>query len=73
MTPLKLSLSPAHAIAVQTGSDEQVVPLTIAAGPTSQYFDLVRRACRSGRPGVRRDKSARRARLVDGQRRGTSR
>src|SRR6267142_1964263 len=42
MTPLKLSLSPgAHTITVRTGSDERVVPLTIAAGAdVTQYFEM---------------------------------
>jgi len=42
MTPLTLSLAPgAHTITVRSGSDERVVPLTIAAGAdVTQYFEM---------------------------------
>jgi hypothetical protein len=42
MTPVTLSLTPgAHTITVRSGSDERVVPLTIAAGAdVTQYFEM---------------------------------
>jgi hypothetical protein len=42
VTPLTLSVTPgAHTIAVRSGGDERVVPLTIAAGAeVTQYFDM---------------------------------
>jgi hypothetical protein len=42
MTPLTLSMKPgAHTITVRTGSEERVVPLTIAAGAdVTQYFEM---------------------------------
>ena len=64
-TPLTLSLTPgAHTITVRNGSDERVVPLTIASGAEiSQYFEMkaVEPTARR-RPAVHRDRSARRAR-----------
>jgi PEGA domain-containing protein len=41
-TPLKLALEPgAHTITIRSGSDERVVPLTIAAGAeVTQYFEI---------------------------------
>jgi hypothetical protein len=42
MTPLTLSMKPgAHTITVRTGTEERVVPLTIAAGADiTQYFEM---------------------------------
>ena len=64
-TPLTLSLAPGpHTITVRNGSDERVVPLTIAAGAdvTPVLRDEAGRAGCPRRPGVRCDRSAGRAR-----------
>jgi hypothetical protein len=75
MTPLTLSLTPgAHAITVRTGSDERVVPLTIAAGAeVTQYFEMKAAvpAVLFGRVSVATDPPGARV-AVDGRPRGTS-
>jgi serine/threonine-protein kinase len=74
-TPLKLSLSPgAHTVIVRTGSDERVVPLTIAAGAdVTQYFEMKapQPAALVGQVSVETDPPGARV-TIDGQRRGTS-
>ena len=74
-TPLTLALAPgAHTITIRSGSDERVVPLTIAAGAdVSQYFEM-----RAGEPvalfgqvSVTTDPPGARV-AVDGRPRGTS-
>jgi hypothetical protein len=74
-TPLKLSLSPgAHTVTVRTGSDERVVPLTIAAGAdVTQYFEMKAAAPAAllGGLSVTTDPPGARV-MIDGQRRGTS-
>jgi PEGA domain-containing protein len=74
-TPLTLSLAPgAHTIVVRSGSDERVVPLTIAAGADiTQYFEMkaVVAAALVGRVSVATDPPGARV-AVDGLPRGTS-
>ena len=75
MTPLTLSLTPgAHTIAVRSGSDERVVPLTIAAGAdVTHYFEMKagEPAALFGRVSIATDPSGARVSL-DGRPRGTS-
>ena len=75
MTPLTLSLtSGAHTIVVRSGSDERVVPLTIAAGAdVTHYFEMKagEPVALLGRVSVATDPSGARV-AVDGQPRGTS-
>jgi PEGA domain-containing protein len=75
MTPLTLSLTPgAHTITVRSGSDERVVPLTIAAGAdVTHYFEMKagEPAALFGRVSVTTDPPGARV-AVDGRPRGTS-
>jgi hypothetical protein len=75
MTPLTLALAPgAHTITVRSGSDERVVPLTIAAGAdVSQYFEMKTAAPAAlfGRVSVATDPPGARV-AIDGRPRGTS-
>ena len=64
-TPLTLALTPGvHSLIIRSGSDERVVPLTIAPGAeVTQYLrDEGRRTGGARRPAVRCDRSAGRAR-----------
>jgi len=74
-TPLTLALMPGpHTITVRNGSDERVVPLTIAGGAdVTQYFELktVEPAVEVGRVSVVTDPPGARV-AVDGRPRGTS-
>ncbi len=75
VTPLRLSLPPGdHTITVRSGSDERVVPLTIAAGAdVTQYFEMkaAEPASRFGQVSVSTDPPDARV-SVDGQARGSS-
>jgi CRISPR/Cas system-associated exonuclease Cas4 (RecB family) len=75
MSPLTLSLNPgAHTIIVRNGSDERVVPLTIAAGAdVTQHFEMKASepAALFGRLSVATDPPGSRV-AVDGRPRGTS-
>ena len=74
-TPLKLSLSPgAHTVVVRSGSDERVVPVTIAAGADITHnFEMkaAEPAAQLGRMSVATDPPGARV-AVDGQPRGIS-
>ena len=74
-TPLTLSLTPGtHTITIRSGSDERVVPLTIASGAeVSQYFEMkvAEPAALVGRVSVVTDPPGARV-AVDGKARGTS-
>lgn len=74
-TPLTLALTPgAHTITIRSGSDERVVPLTIAAGAdVTQYFEMkaAEPAAVVGRLSVVTDPPGARV-AVDGRPRGTS-
>jgi len=74
-TPLTLSMKPgAHTITVRAGSEERVVPLTIAAGAdVTQYFDMKRGepAALFGVVAVATDPPGARV-AVDGHPRGTA-
>ena len=74
-TPLSLRLTPGlHTITVRNGTDERVVPLTIAAGAeVSQYFEMkaTEPAVVVGRVSVVTDPPGARV-SVDGRPRGTS-
>jgi hypothetical protein len=74
-TPLTLALAPGtHTITVRSGSDERVVPLTIASGAeVSQYFEMkvAEPAVVVGRVSVVTDPPGARV-AVDGKARGTS-
>ena len=74
-TPLTLSLTPGtHTITIRSGSDERVVPLTIASGAeVSQYFEMkvAEPAVLVGRVSVVTDPPGARV-AVDGKARGTS-
>jgi hypothetical protein len=74
-TPLKLALAPgAHTVTIRSGSDERVVPLTIAAGADiTQYFEMkaAEPAAVAGRLSVVTDPPGARV-AVDGKPRGVS-
>jgi hypothetical protein len=74
-TPLTLSLAPgAHTITIRNGSDERVVPLTIASGAeVSQYFEMkaVEPTAVAGRVSIVTDPPGARV-TVDGKARGIS-
>lgn len=74
-TPLTLALTPGtHTITIRNGSDERVVPLTIASGAeVSQYFEMkvAEPAILVGRVSVVTDPPGARV-AVDGKARGTS-
>jgi hypothetical protein len=74
-TPLTLSLTPgAYTLTIRNGSDERVVPLTIAPGAeVSQYFEMqgVEPTAVAGRLSIVTDPPGARV-TVDGQQRGTS-
>jgi hypothetical protein len=74
-TPLKLALAPgAHTLTIRSGSDERVVPLTIAAGAEiTQYYEMkvAEPAAVVGRISVVTDPPGARV-AVDGKPRGTS-
>jgi PEGA domain len=74
-TPLTLPLTPGtHTITIRSGSDERVVPLTIASGAeVSQYFEMkvAEPAVLVGRVSVVTDPPGARV-AVDGKARGTS-
>jgi hypothetical protein len=74
-TPTTLSLTPgAHSIVVRAGSDERVVPLTIAAGDNvTQYFEMKapEPVALFGRVSIATDPPGARV-AVDGRPRGTS-
>jgi hypothetical protein len=74
-TPLTLALTPGtHTITIRSGSDERVVPLTIASGAeVSQYFEMkvAEPAVLVGRVSVVTDPPGARV-SVDGKARGTS-
>ena len=74
-TPLKLALAPgAHTVTIRSGSDERVVPLTIAAGADiTQYFEMkaAEPAAVVGRLSVVTDPPGARV-AVDGKPRGIS-
>ena len=74
-TPLSLALTPgAHTITIRSGSDERVVPLTIAAGAdVTQYFEMKagEPAALFGHVSVATDPPGARV-AVDGRLRGTS-
>ena len=74
-TPLTLPLTPGtHTITIRKGSDERVVPLTIAAGAqVSQYFEMKveEPAIAVGRVSVATDPPGARV-AVDGKARGSS-
>jgi len=74
-TPLTLALTPGvHTVTIRSGSDERVVPLTIAAGAdVTQYFEMRANepAALFGRLSVVTDPPGARV-TVDGRPRGTS-
>ena len=74
-TPLTLALTPGtHTITIRSGSDERVVPLTIASGAeVSQYFEMkvTEPSVLVGRVSVVTDPPGARV-AIDGKARGTS-